>query len=115
MAAHSCLQEWELVGKRRRGCAPAHGPNAIEAVNDEEGPQGGMVPREYTTGGKQKLRGSVNGEQLSARLFAQGARAVIQRRHNHAPRLRAWLAQLLARSHPNVVIVALANKLLRMA
>jgi len=29
--------------------------------------------------------------------------------------LSSWLAQLLARKHQNVVIVALANKLVRMA
>jgi transposase len=32
-----------------------------------------------------------------------------------APGLSRWLAQLLARAHQNVVIVALANKLVRMA
>lgn len=32
-----------------------------------------------------------------------------------APGLSSWLAQLLDRAHQNVVIVALANKLLRMA
>ena len=39
----------------------------------------------------------------------------MQRRHNQAPELSAWLAQLLVRTHQNVAIVALANKLLRMA
>ncbi len=76
----------------------------------------GMVPREYTTGGKQKLLGiSKRGNSYLRKLFVQGARAVMQRRHNQAPGLSAWLAQLLARSHQNVAIVALANKLLRMA
>ena len=75
-----------------------------------------MVPREYTTGGKQKLLGiSKRGNSYLRKLFVQGARAVMQRRHNQAPGLSAWLAQLLARSHQNVAIVALANKLLRMA
>jgi len=76
----------------------------------------GMVPREYTTGGKQKLLGiSKRGNSYLRKLFVQGARAVMQHRHNQAPGLSAWLAQLLARSHQNVAIVALANKLLRMA
>jgi len=44
-----------------------------------------------------------------------GARAVLQKCHNQSPGLRAWLAQLTARTHPNVAIVALANKLARMA
>jgi transposase len=76
----------------------------------------GMVPREYTTGGKQKLLGiSKRGNSYLRKLFVQGARAVMQRRHNQAPELSTWLAQLLARSHQNVAIVALANKLLRIA
>ncbi len=76
----------------------------------------GMVPREYTTGGKQKLLGiSKRGNSYLRKLFVQGARAVMQHRHNQAAGLSAWLAQLLARSHQNVAIVALANKLLLMA
>ena len=49
------------------------------------------------------------------RLFVQGARSVLQQRHKQAPGLSQWLAQLLARTHQNVVVVALANKLVRMA
>jgi hypothetical protein len=45
----------------------------------------------------------------------QWARGVVQQRHEQAPGLSIWLAQLLARAHQNVVIVALANKLVRMA
>jgi transposase len=39
----------------------------------------------------------------------------MQHRTKQAPGLSNWLAQLLARTHQNVVIVALANKLIRMA
>jgi transposase len=48
-------------------------------------------------------------------LFVQGARVVLQYRHRQAPGLSSWLAQLLNRAHQNVIIVALANKLLRIA
>jgi len=76
----------------------------------------GMVPREYSTGGKQKLLGiSKQGNSYLRRLFVQGARVVMQYRTKQAPGLSAWLAQLMARTHQNVAIVALANKLLRMA
>jgi transposase len=76
----------------------------------------GMVPRECSSGGKQKLLGiSKRGNAYLRRLFVQGARAVMQQRHRQAPGLSCWLAQLLARRHQNVVIVALANKLVRMA
>jgi len=76
----------------------------------------GMVPREYSTGGKQKLLGiSKHGNSYLRRLFVQGARTVMQHRIKQAPGLRCWLDQLLARAHQNVAIVALANKLLRTA
>jgi transposase len=76
----------------------------------------GIVPGEYSTGGKQKLLGiSKRGNKYLRTLFIQGARSVVQQRHKQAPGLSSWLAQLLARAHLNVVIVALANKLVRMA
>jgi transposase len=76
----------------------------------------GLVPREYSTGGKQKLLGiSKRGNCYLRRLFVQGARAVLQFREKQSSGLSAWLAQLASRAHPNVVGVALANKLARMA
>jgi len=76
----------------------------------------GIVPGEYSTGGKQKLLGiSKRGNKYLRRLFIQGARSVLQQRHKQAPSLSEWLAQLLARTHQNVVVVALANKLVRMS
>jgi transposase len=76
----------------------------------------GMVPRECSSGGKQKLLGiSKRGNSYLRRLFVQGARSVMQQRHKQAPGLSCWLAQLLARRHQNVAIVALTNKLVRMA
>ena len=76
----------------------------------------GLVPREHSTGGKQKLLGiSKRGSSYLRRLFVQGARAVLQFRDKQSPVLSAWLAQLTARTHYNVAGVALANKLARMA
>jgi transposase len=76
----------------------------------------GMVPREYSTGGKQKLLGiSKRGNPYLRRLFVQGARVVLQYRTKQSPGLSCWLGQLMARTHQNVAVVALANKLLRMA
>ena len=75
----------------------------------------GIVPGEYTTGGKQKLLGiSKRGNKYLRTLFIQGARSVLQQRHKQSPGLSHWLAQLLGRTHQNVVVV-LANKLVRMA
>ena len=74
----------------------------------------GVVPREHSTGGKQRLLGiTKRGNAYLRRLFVLGARAVLQKCHNQPPGLRAWLAQLTARTHPNVAIVTLANKLAR--
>ena len=56
---------------------------------------------------------SKRGNAYLRRLFVLGARAVLQKCHNQPPGLRAWLAQLTARTHPNVAIVTLANKLAR--
>ena len=76
----------------------------------------GIVPGEYTTGGKQKLLGiSKRGNSYLRRLFVQGARAVLQQSAKQSSGLSAWLAQLTTRTHSNVAAVALANKLARMA
>jgi transposase len=75
-----------------------------------------MRSGEHTTGGKQKLLGiSKRGNSYLRRLFVQGARAVLQFREKQSSGLSAWLAQLTSRTHRNVVGVALANKLARMA
>jgi len=76
----------------------------------------GIVPGEYSTGGKQKLLGiSKRGNTYLRTLFIHGARAVLQQRAKQTSGLKAWLAQLSARTHPNVAVVALANKLARIA
>jgi len=76
----------------------------------------GVVPREHSTGGQQKLLGiSKRGNSYLRRLFVQGARAVLLQRTKQSSGLSAWLAQLTSRTHRNVAAVALANKLARIA
>jgi transposase len=76
----------------------------------------GVVPGEYSTGGKQKLLGiSKRGNRYLRTLFVQCARAVLQQRNKHSTRLSEWLGQLTVRAHRNVVCVTLANKLARIA
>ena len=59
----------------------------------------GIVPGEYSTGGKQKLLGiSKRGNKYLRRLFVQGARSVLQHREKQVPALSRWLAGLL-RAH----------------
>ena len=76
----------------------------------------GVVPREHSTGGKQKLLGiGKRGNRYLRKLFVQCARAVLQQKTKQTPGLRTWLEKLTSRTHRNVAAVALANKLARMA
>ena len=66
----------------------------------------GIVPGEYSTGGKQKLTGiSKRGNKYLRTLFIQGARSLVQQRHKQAPGLSHWLAQLLGRSMQHHLII----------
>jgi len=76
----------------------------------------GIVPSEYSTGGKQKLLGiSKRGNSYLRKLYVQGVRAVLQQSAKQSSGLSAWLAQLTTRLHSNVAALALANKMARMA
>src|SRR5437764_3563537 len=76
----------------------------------------GLVPRQHSTGGKQKLLGiSKRGNPYLRMLFVQGARAVLQKRSHQPSGLSRWLERLTSCKHGNVAVVALANKLARMA
>ena len=76
----------------------------------------GLVPREHSTGGKQKLLGiSKRGNRYLRKLFVQCARALLQQKTKQSPGLKAWLENITSHTHRNVAAVALANKLARMA
>ena len=76
----------------------------------------GLVPRQHTTGGKPKLLGiTKRGNKYLRMLFIHGARASLPSLARSASPLGAWLRGLLARTHRNIAIVALANKLARIA
>ena len=76
----------------------------------------GVVPEEHSTGGRQTLwQIPLRDNQYLRRLFVQCARAVMQHKTKQSSGLSAWLVQLTARTHHNIAIVALANKLARMA
>jgi transposase len=72
----------------------------------------GLVPRQYSTGGKPRLLGiSKRGNKHLRCLFVHGARSVLSRlEHGEGP-FHNWLRQLRANKPFNVVVVALANKL----
>jgi transposase len=76
----------------------------------------GLVPRQYSTGGRANLLGiSKRGNKNIRRLLVQCARAYMQRLDHHSGRLAEWVRTMLTRRHSNVVACALANKLARTA
>jgi transposase len=76
----------------------------------------GLVPRQSSTGGKAKLLGiSKRGNTYLRTLLIHGARAAMPSLGKSRTPLGEWLRGMLARAHPNVVLVALANKLARIA
>ena len=71
----------------------------------------GLVPRQHSTGGKQRLGATTKmGERSLRRLLILGANSVIIKRHVHAAaRPGTWLGGMLARKPAMLVRVALAN------
>ena len=75
----------------------------------------GLVPRQHSTGGKQRLGGiSKQGDRYLLRLLIVGAMAVIRQARTH-PEKHTWVTKLLAKKPAKVVAVALANKVARIA
>jgi transposase len=76
----------------------------------------GLVPRQHSTGGKARLLGiSKRGTPYLRRLLIHGGRAVVARLKRKDHTFGNWLDHLEARSPRNVVVVAMANKLARIA
>jgi len=76
----------------------------------------GLTPLQRSTGGKQKLGAtSKMGERTLRRLLIIGASAVVQQACKRGSQQETWLARMLARKPRMLVIVALANKLARIA
>lgn len=76
----------------------------------------GLVPRQYTTGGKPRLGGiGRRANHYLRRQMIHGARAVISRLAKHGDRRSVWLKALVARRGFNKALVALANKTARVA
>ena len=74
----------------------------------------GLVPKQYSTGGKTVLLGiSKRGDKQIRRLLVQGARSIMLRIDKREDALGTWVRELLTRRHSNVVACALANKLAR--
>ncbi len=77
----------------------------------------GLVPRQYSTGGRSIL-GSISkrGSQYLRTLFIQAAKVLLMRPQNWAKfSFGRWLANAAPRMHRNKLATALANKLARIA
>jgi transposase len=77
----------------------------------------GLVPRQQTTGGKARLLGiSKRGNTYLRTLLIHGARAALPPLSRSGTPLGRWLKAMLERGvHRDAVVVALANKLARIA
>lgn len=74
----------------------------------------GLVPRQNSSGGKERLGGiSRAGNRYLRQMLVVGAMAVIRHAERHGSK-RAWLIELMKRRAKKVAAVALANKTARM-
>ena len=119
-----CAEQSELC--RRAATVPGIGPIIATAVIAAVGDgrmfargRGmaawlGLVPRQCSTGGKPTLGGiSKRGNTYLRQLFIQGANALYLHMKRDRSALGEWLRQVEGRSHRNVAVVALANKMVR--
>lgn len=126
--------EIELISKREGHCqrlmtVPGIGPiistAMVAAIGTGEafdrgrdfGAWLGLVPRQYSTGGKPILgRISKRGSKYLRTLFIQAAHIILMRPHNWEKfSFGPWLEQASQRMHKNKLATALANKLARIA
>jgi hypothetical protein len=98
---------------------PTHGHGVVAAVSDAGQVHNGrqfaawlsLVPRQHTTGGKERLLGmSKRGDGYLRKLLVHGARATVPWVGSNADRRRQWIRQLVERRGRNRTAVAVANK-----
>ena len=76
----------------------------------------GLVPKQHSTGGKSKLLGiSKRGNQYLRKILIHGARSVVLNSKRDHVEIGQWMTALEARAPRNVLVVAVANKLARIA
>jgi transposase len=76
----------------------------------------GLTPRQYSSGGKERLLGiSKRGDTYLRTLMIHGARSALRTAKNKQDRLSRWVSRLAETRHHNVAAVALANKMTRVA
>lgn len=76
----------------------------------------GLVPRQHSTGGRDRLLGiSKRGNGYLRKLLVHGARAAFRHVNDKADPLSLWIKKLSLTKHANVAIIALANKIARIS
>ncbi len=76
----------------------------------------GLVPRQHSTGGKSTLLGiSKRGDVYLRQLIIHGARSILRWVDRRTDRTSQWAAALKVRRHQNIAVVAMANKMVRIA
>ncbi|WP_428332705.1 IS110 family transposase [Novosphingobium sp.] len=113
---------------RRLMTIPGVGPQTAHAIVATLGPGGiaqfsgprefaaflGLVPRQNSSGGKQRLgRISKMGNAYLRKLLVVGADSVLHHRERHTDALRTWAKALLETKPFKLVAVAIANKVAR--
>ena len=74
----------------------------------------GLVPREHSSGGKQKLGGiTKRGNRYLRRMLIQGAWSVVRNAEKSDDRMSRWAKQLIERRGKHKAVVAVANKMAR--
>jgi len=101
------------------GIGPFTATALVAAVSDASAFQNGrqcaawlgLVPRQHTTGGKERLLGiSKRGDPYLRKLLVHGARATLRWVGRKTDRRSQWMRQLLERRGKNRTAVAVANK-----
>lgn len=109
------LMQIKGVAERISTAAIAHAGNGAAYKNGRQFSANlGLVPRENSSGGKQKL-GSITkrGNEYLRRLLIQGAWSVIRYADTSTDRLSRWAKQIVERRGKHKAVVAVANKMAR--
>ena len=76
----------------------------------------GLTPRQHSSGSKERILGiSKRGDSYVRTLLIHGARSALRTAAGKNDRLSRWALALAKRSHVNVAVTALANKMARVA
>ena len=107
---------------KMRGVAEKISTATIAHVGNGQGYQSGrhlsanlgLIPREHSSGGKQKLGGiTKRGNRYLRRLLIQGAWSVVRNADKNDDRMSRWARQLIERRGKHKAVVAVANKMAR--